>query len=190
MSHGLKAEVAVASVIADGYNRRSRRWGHLPAARRSCRAVAVGCDRVWVALAVVLPLTFPSLTEMAQKNPVAILPADAPANVTTRQMTEAFDESGSENILLVLLTNDKGLGRDDETVYRALVDKLRQDTRDVVMLQDFISTPPLREVLASKDGKAWLLPLGLAGELGSPESYAAYNAGQLTSSKRPSRDLR
>ena len=65
---------------------------------------------LWVALAAVLPLTFPSLTEMAQKHPVAILPADAPANVTTRQMTEAFHESGSENILLVVLTNEKGLG--------------------------------------------------------------------------------
>jgi RND superfamily putative drug exporter len=130
---------------------------------------------LWLALAAVLPLTSPSLNEMAQKNPVAILPADAPANVTTRQMTEAFNESGSENILLVLLTNEKGLGRDDESVYRALVDRLRLDTKDVVMLQDFISTPPLREVLASKDGKAWLLPVGLADELGTPESYAAYN---------------
>ena len=42
------------------------------------------------------------------------------------------------------------------------------------MLQDFISTPPLREMLSSQDGKAWILPVGLAGDLASPEANAAY----------------
>ena len=133
--------------------------------------VVIGC---WAVLAVVLPLSFPSLTEMAQRNPVAILPADAPVTVTAKQMTEAFNESGSENILLVVLTNDKGLNPADEGTYRRLVDTLRRDSQNVVMLQDFLSTPPLREVLASKDQKAWILPIGLAGELGTPQSYAAY----------------
>src|SRR5262249_36851387 len=58
--------------------------------------------------------------------------------------------------------------------YRTLVDKLRQDTRDVKTVQDFLSTPPLREVLASKDGKAWNLPISLAGALGSPQGRSAY----------------
>jgi putative drug exporter of the RND superfamily len=124
--------------------------------------------------ALVLPLTVPSLAEMSQRNPVAILPADAPSTVTARQMTAAFHEAGSENVLVVLLTNEKGLGPADEQVYRTLVDHLRQDTRDVVMLQDFTSTPQLREVLGSQDGKAWILPIGLAGELGTPESHGAY----------------
>ena len=43
-----------------------------------------------------------------------------------------------------------------------------------MMLQDFLSTPELRQVLVSQDGKAWILPVGLAGELGTPESYGAY----------------
>jgi RND superfamily putative drug exporter len=133
--------------------------------------VVIGC---WVALAVVLSLSFPSLTEMTQKHPVALLPASAPAMVTNRQMTEAFHESGSENVLLVLLTNKSPPKPLDEGVYRTLVDKLRQDTGDVVMLQDFLSTPPLREFVTSKDHNAWILPIGLSGQLGSPESYAAY----------------
>jgi putative drug exporter of the RND superfamily len=130
---------------------------------------------LWVAIAVALPLTFPSLNEMAQKHPLAILPSDAPSSVTARKMTEAFHESGSEDLLLVVLTDDKGLGRDDEAVYRELVDTLHHDTRDVVMLQDFISTPPLRSIVTSKDDKAWVLPVGVAGELGTPQSYAASN---------------
>src|SRR5271163_956837 len=110
---------------------------------------------VWVAIAVALPLTFSSLNEMAQKHPLAILPSDAPSSVTARKMTEAFHEAGSEDLLLVVLTDDKGLGRADEAVYGKLVDALRKDTRDVVMLQDFISTPPLRSIVTSKDDKAW-----------------------------------
>ena len=34
------------------------------------------------------------------------------------------------------------------------------------MLQDFVDTPPLREALRVKDGKAWILPVGLVGRLG------------------------
>ncbi len=90
-------------------------------------------------------------------------------------MTEAFHESGTEDLLLVVLTDDKGLGPADEATYRKLVDALREDTRDVVMLQDFISTPPLRSIVTSKDNKAWVLPVGVAGELGTPRSYAAFN---------------
>jgi putative drug exporter of the RND superfamily len=130
---------------------------------------------LWAAIAVALPLASPSLGEMAQTHPLAILPSDAPSSITARKMTEAFHESGSEDLLLVVLTDDKGLGPADEATYKNLVDALHQDTRDVVMLQDFLSTPPLRSVVTSKDHKAWVLPVGVAGELGTPRSYAAFN---------------
>ncbi|OBB86955.1 hypothetical protein A5760_03840 [Mycobacterium colombiense] len=130
---------------------------------------------IWVAIAVALPLALPSLGEMAEKHPLAILPSDAPSSVTARKMTEAFHESGSENLLLVVLTDDKGLGPADEAAYGKLADALRRDTRDVVMVQDFISTPALRSVVTSKDHKAWVVPIGVAGELGTPSSYAAFN---------------
>jgi RND superfamily putative drug exporter len=130
---------------------------------------------LWAAIAVGLTLACPSLNDMAEKHPIAILPSDAPSNVTARKMTEAFHESGSENLLLVVLTDDKGLSAADETAYGNLVDALRQDTRDVVMLQDFVSAPPLRSVVTSADHKAWVLPVGVAGELGTPRSHAAFN---------------
>ena len=129
---------------------------------------------IWVAIAVALPLTLPSLNEMAQKHPLAVLPSDAPSSVSARKMAEAFHESGSEDLLLVVLTDDKGLGTGDEAAYRELVDALRRDTRDVATLQDFISTPPLRSAVTSADHKAWVLPVGVAGELGTPRSYAAF----------------
>lgn len=43
------------------------------------------------------------------------------------------------------------------------------------MLQDFVATPALHSFLTSKDNKSWVLPVGLAGALGTPQSYAAFN---------------
>ncbi|WP_304442214.1 RND family transporter [Mycobacterium sp. 4858] len=129
---------------------------------------------LWVVVAVALPLTFPTLNEMAQQHPLAILPSGAPSSVAARKMTEAFHESGAEDLLLVVLTDEKGLGPPDEAAYHKVVTALHEDARDVLMLQDFVSTPSLRAVLTSKDHKSWVLPVGIAGELGTPKAYAAY----------------
>jgi RND superfamily putative drug exporter len=130
---------------------------------------------VWVAIAVALPLTFPSLTQMAQRHPLAILPSDAPSSVAARQMADAFHESGSENLLVVAFINKSGLKPADEAAYRKVVDALRDDVTDVVMVQDYFTTPQLRPFLTSKDKTTWVLPVGLAGELGTPRAYEAYN---------------
>ncbi len=130
---------------------------------------------VWVAIAVALPLTFPSLNEMAQRHPLAILPSDAPSSVAARQMTEAFHESGSDNLLVVAFINETGLKPADEAAYRKVVDALRDDVTDVTMAQDFFTTPQLRPFLTSKDKTTWVLPVGLAGEMGTPRGYEAYN---------------
>jgi RND superfamily putative drug exporter len=133
--------------------------------------VVIGC---WVLLAIVLPLTTPSLEEISQRHPVAILPPNAPALVTTRHMTAAFHENGMQSTVVVVLSDDKGLTPADEATHKKLVDTLRQDTRDVLMVQDFFTTPPLRELMTSKDQKAWILPPGLPGDLGSSQSKQAY----------------
>jgi putative drug exporter of the RND superfamily len=134
----------------------------------------------WIALAAVLSVTFPPLTEMAAKRPVAILPNDAPVLVTTRQISQAFNQSGSENenVLLVVLTDEYGLNPSDLNAYRTLVDNLRPDTRDIVMLQDFIHTPALRDAMTSKDHKAWYLPMVLSGVVGTPDLHEAF--GRVT----------
>jgi putative drug exporter of the RND superfamily len=130
----------------------------------------------WVALAAVLSVTFPPLTEMAAKRPVPILPSDAPVLQTTKQISEAYHQSGSENenVLLVVLTDDNGLNPSDLTTYRTVADNLRPDTRDIVLLQDFVRTPALREAMTSKDHKAWYLPMVLSGGVGTPELHGGF----------------
>jgi putative drug exporter of the RND superfamily len=121
-------------------------------------------------------MLLPPLAEMAARRPVAILPPYAPVLQTTRQISEAYHQNGAENenVLLVVLTDDNGLNPSDLTTYRTLVDNLRPDTRDIVLLQDFIKTPALREAMTSKDHKAWYVPMVLSGWVGTPELHAAF----------------
>lgn len=130
---------------------------------------------VWVAMLVALPITVPSLGEMAQKHPLAILPADAPSSVTATKMAEAFGESGNDDLLLVALINEDGLTPADEATYRKLVDALRDDVTDVESVQDFIGTPQLRPFLTSQDKTTWVLPVSLEGELGTPRAFDSFN---------------
>ncbi len=130
---------------------------------------------VWLAMVVALPLTLPSLDEMAEKNPLVILPSDAPSSITAKKMSEAFQESGSENLLVVAFINESGLTPDNEATYRRVVDALRDDVTDVVSVQDFISTPQLRPFLTSEDKTTWVLPVNLVGELGTPRAFDSYN---------------
>ncbi|CAN5715794.1 RND family transporter [soil metagenome] len=129
---------------------------------------------VWVAMALALPLAFPSLTTMAERHPLVILPSDAPSSVAARQVNEAFHESAGDDLLLVVLINEKGLGPADEAQYRKLVSALHDDSTDVVTVQDFVSTPELRQFLTSEDNTTWVLPVGLAGELGTPRSFESF----------------
>jgi len=46
---------------------------------------------------------------------------------------------------------------------------------DVVSVQDFVSTPQLRQFLTSEDKTTWVLPVGLAGELGTPRAFDSFN---------------
>ena len=130
---------------------------------------------VWAALLIALPLTLPSLSAMAEQHPLAILPSDAPSSVTAQKMNEAFHEPGNDDLMLVALINEDGLGPADEATYRKLVDALRDDQADVVSVQDFVSTPQLRKFMTSADKTTWVLPVGLAGELGTPRAVESYD---------------
>nr|MCH9669510.1 MMPL family transporter [Actinomycetes bacterium] len=115
------------------------------------------------------------LGEMAEKHPLVILPSDAPSSVAATKMAEAFEETGSDNLLIVAFINEAGLTRDDETAYRKLVDALRDDVINVVSVQDFVSTPQLRQFLTSEDKTTWVLPVSLEGELGTPRAHESFN---------------
>lgn len=145
-------------------------WLGKAAAR--CPLLIIG---FWIGLAVVLALVFPPLPVVAAKNQENPLPEDAPVLVTTREMAKAFHDSVSGSVLMVILTDEHGLSPADEQTYHKLVDKLHQDKQDSMTVQEFVSTPQLREVLGSKDNKAWNLPITFPGDLGAPATQAGYH---------------
>ena len=104
------------NVTPDGHDEHSwSRWC-FPTARRLCRAAAVGCDRdldrVRSRPAAVVPVPGRGDPESTGHPPAG----RCPAIVANRQIAEAFPASGSDNMLLVVLTNEKGLGRQTKTL--------------------------------------------------------------------------
>ncbi len=145
---------------------------------------------IWISLAAIPALMFPPLMEAAAgKNNSAALPDDAPTMVASKEMAKTFEgksnkkdakaKPGSKpkedpsdgSQLLVILTDENGLGPGDLAAYTKLVEKLRAEKYSV---QDFISNPPLREVLASKDNKAWNLPVMFKTSQDDPATQSAY----------------
>jgi RND superfamily putative drug exporter len=125
----------------------------------------------WVALVVVLSIAFPTLTKIVANQTMQPLPPEAMA--ATQQMATDFGDT-AQNILVVVMSDDQGLKPADDQTYRALADKLRGDGRDVATVEDFVSTPALRQLMVSKDNKAFYMAVTLKAPAGSPESSEAY----------------
>lgn len=133
--------------------------------------IVIGC---WIAVAAALTLLLPTLQAQAAKReqaPCRPGPIDGPAKGDERGFPGKIETSA---LLLVLLTNENGLGPADEAVYRKLIENLRADTQDKISVQDFLAVPEMKELLASKDNKAWNLPITFAGDAASPETQAAF----------------
>lgn len=130
----------------------------------------------WIAFAVILFLLLPPLQVQAGKNPPAPFPKDAPTMQVQKEMEKAFGGGGGPtSLLMVILTDEKGMTASDLDVYKTLVDKLNHDKQDKLGVQDFLGTPEMREILASKDGKAFNLPVNVPGGPADPATLAAYH---------------
>jgi putative drug exporter of the RND superfamily len=125
----------------------------------------------WVAAVAVLTVAFPPLTKVVEGQTVQPLPPKAMA--ATEQMAKDFGESG-QNILIVVLTDNRGLRPADEDAYRTLAATFRAETKDVAGVQDIVTTPALRPLLVSADNKAFYMAVILRAPVGSPESSQAY----------------
>jgi len=130
----------------------------------------------WLVLAGALVTLIAPLSVVAARNPPDFLPKDAPVLLSAHKMQEAFHEANAGNFAAVILSNDNGLTPADEDTYRRIVDKLKADTKHVTSLQDFVHIPELKEVMTSKDQKAWNLPVSMSGTMGAPDGQEAYRA--------------
>jgi putative drug exporter of the RND superfamily len=125
----------------------------------------------WAVLVGVLAVAVPPLTKVVEGHPLQVLPPKAMA--VSEQMAKDFGES-AQNVLVVVLTDNRGLQPADSDVYGKLAATLRGETDDVSAVQDVVTTPALRPLLVSTDNKAFYMAVNLRAPAGSPESTRAY----------------
>jgi RND superfamily putative drug exporter len=130
----------------------------------------------WLVLAVVVYLAIPPLPEVALRKQPPFFPNDSPVLISSSEMKQAFHEASSDNLAVVILSNEKGLTKADEGTYRTLVDKLRADTAHVATTQDFIHLPEVKDALTSTDHEAWQMPVNLTGVMGTGGGQEAYRS--------------
>jgi RND superfamily putative drug exporter len=125
----------------------------------------------WIAVVAVLAVAFPPLTKLVESQKLQPLPPQAMA--AAEQMAKDFGES-AQNVLIVVLTDNRGLQPADENTYRKLAATLHGQANDVAGVQDIVTTPALRPMMVSADHKALYLAVMLRAPAGSPESSQAY----------------
>lgn len=130
----------------------------------------------WLALAVIVYLAIPPLPEVAMRKQPPFFPSDSPVLISSNEMKQAFHEASSDNLAVVILSDESGLTPADEGTYRTLVDKLRADTTHVATTQDFIHLPEVKQALTSTDNKAWQMPVNLTGVMGTGGGQEAYRS--------------
>ncbi|WP_156688786.1 MMPL/RND family transporter [Mycobacterium sp. Marseille-P9652] len=125
----------------------------------------------WAAVLAALALTFAPLTKVVEGQTVQPLPPKAMA--AAEQMAKDFGES-AQNVLIVVLGDNRRLQPADDATYRKLADTLRAQSNEVAGVQDVATTPALRALMVSPDNKAVYLAVVLRAPAGSPESSRAY----------------
>src|ERR1700756_4565118 len=98
----------------------------------------------WMVVVGVRAVAFPPLTKVVESQTVRPLPPKAMA--AAEQMAKDFGES-AQNVLIVVLTDNRGLQPADDDAYRKLAATLRSDTKEVTGVQDVLTTPQLRPMM-------------------------------------------
>lgn len=142
---------------------------------------AVAVILIWVAIGISVNVAWPQLDRVANEHSVSPLPSAkvSPSLKAMRDMSEAFGQKNADNAIVIVMASDRGFDREAQSLYDALLQRLRADTGNVAYVQDVLSNPDVRsnpiarDQVMSKDGKAWLVSATLQGELGSPQSARA-----------------
>lgn len=140
------------------------------------KALVIG---LWVATAVVLALLFPQLETVVRQQSVDLIPRDVASFQTVDRMSAAFGEQGSKTTVFVAMEDPRGLTPSTRERYEAMVARLRADTDHVQLVQDLLADPVTAAQAVSQDGKAWYLPVGVAGALGDPTAAESVRAVRI-----------
>ncbi|WP_062908403.1 MMPL/RND family transporter, partial [Mycobacterium avium] len=130
----------------------------------------------WVVTAGVLAMLFPQLETVVKQQSVNLVPPDAPSLQTVDRMGTAFGEQGSKTTVFVAFEDPTGLTAPVRQRYKTMVSRLRADSQHVRLVQDLLADPVTAGQAMSQDGKAWYVPVGVAGTLGDPRAAESVRA--------------
>ncbi|GFM16882.1 MULTISPECIES: RND family transporter [Mycobacteriaceae] len=133
---------------------------------RVIRRLAVPILLLWIAVAAVSNIVSPQLEVVGAARSVPLNAADSPSIEAMRHIGQVFDEFDSDSAAMIVLESDRPLGAQAHRYYDTLVERLEQDTTHVEHIQDFWGDPLTAGGSQSKDGKAALVQLYLAGNQG------------------------
>ncbi len=137
-----------------------------PLVARTIHRFSVLIILAWLAIAVIVTIGVPPLEQVEREHAVSLTPQDAPSVQAMTRMGEAFKESNSESVAVIVLEGEQPLGDDAHRYYDRLIRQLKDDPTHVQHIQDFWGDPLTAGAAQSADGKAAYVQLNLAGQLG------------------------
>lgn len=127
---------------------------------------------VWIAIAVILAIAAPSLTELVKEHGTISVPDDYSSTQASRILDEVSSSKGSadETNLALVFHNPNGLTEKDTRDIQHAIQLLNQnkDTLHLVSMLEPFGQPELKDKLISKDNKTVLASLTVSTEKANP----------------------
>lgn len=173
-------------------NERKARGGQVKRTRyaKLVHAMSIPIIIFWVALAVITNVFVPSLEKTTDANAAPMIPRDAPSSVDAVITGQAFNESNSTSVAVILLEAQGGrrLGEQDHKFNDELVRKLRQDHKHVQSVLDLWGDPVTKPGQQSPDAKAATITVRPRGDQGDATANEAIEAIRDIVDKTPKPD--
>ena len=137
-----------------------------PRVARTIHRFSVLIILAWLAFTVILSISVPPLEQVEREKAVALSAPDAPSFKAAKRIGEAFQESESGGLAVIVLEGQQPLGDDAHRYYDDVIRQLKDNPAHVQHIQDFWGDPLLAGAAQSADGKAAYVQINLVGEAG------------------------
>lgn len=141
--------------------------GRIP---RLIRRLAIPIAIFWLALAAASNALVPPLEEVGRIHNVAANSLDAPSLIASKRVGQAFGEYDSDSLVTLVIEGEQPLGAEAHRFGDALVERMRADPEHVQHVQYFWGDPLTAAGSQSNDGKAALIQVYLAGDMGGSQA--------------------
>ena len=143
---------------------------------RWVRRLAIPIAIFWLALAASTNALVPPLEEVGRIHNVAANAPDAPSLIASKRVGQVFGEYDSDSLVTLVLEGDQPLGDEAHRYGDTLVAAMRADTTHVQHVQYFWGDPLTAAGAQSNDGKAALIQVYLAGDMGGSQANESVEA--------------